>query len=121
MNPMMESRGKGFWRLRVSLLDREDYRLALSQFLNSRLDSTAHMNPDIRWEYIKLGIREFSIKFNNDLKSRSTQLERQLEERLKVLENEMYSSDEKTQEFHDCKRELLEIQLLASREAMVRS
>lgn len=65
--------------------------------------------------------REFSIKFNNDLKSRSAQLEKNLEERLQVLEREMFSSEEVAQEFHECKRELLEIQLLASKEAMVRA
>lgn len=32
LNPCHSQRGKCFWKLRVSLLDREDYRLALSHF-----------------------------------------------------------------------------------------
>lgn len=55
------------------------------------------------------------------MKSKSAQLERQLLDRLKVLEGDIYSSEEAAQEFHHCKRELLEIHLLASREATVRA
>lgn len=121
LNPNETERGRGYWRLNPSLLDREDFRSQLNNFLTTRLEDTTNLPPDIRWEYIKLGIREFSIKFNNDLKARTLKLEGELEKRLSELEEEMISSEEAIEEFHGCKRELYQIQLLRSRQAMLKS
>lgn len=121
VNPREIPRGRGFWRMQASVLEREDFRLKLRDFLTSRINDSPHLPHDIRWEFIKLGIREFSIQYCSKLNQESRCLERNLEDRLFILEKEMVDSPEVAEEYHATKRELLQIQLLASRQAMLRS
>lgn len=91
VKPKDVPRGKGFWRMQTWLLERKDFRLRMREFLAVRIADSLLLPHDTRWEFIKLGIRE------------------------------MTNSAEAAEEYHAVKRELLQIQLLVARQAMLRS
>lgn len=121
INPLSLPKGKGFWRMKASLLNREDFRIKMRVFLVDKIKQTSDLPPDTRWDFLKLGIREFSMKYYSELKRKNAELERALENRLEELEKEMPVSDLSSEEYQSTKRELFQIQLLEARESMIRS
>lgn len=121
IHPHKIERGRGFWRMQTFILEREDFRIQLREYLTDRIDNSHHLPHDIRWEFVKLGIREFSIQYCNQLRDQTQRLERELQKRLTELEEEIIDSLDSREEYYAIKRELLQIQLLASRQAMLRS
>lgn len=119
--PQKIAKGKGFWKMQTFIIEREDFRLQLREFLTQQITNTIHLADDIRWEFIKLKVREFSIQYYSKLKEDNRRLERELEKRLISLEVTMQESQEAAEEYHATKRELLQLQLLAARQAMLRS
>lgn len=119
--PQNPLRGKGFWRMQTFIIEREDFRLKLKRFLVQRIEDTIDLPHDTRWEYIKLGIREFSIQYYNQLKDEQSCLEKDLVKRLSDLEVQMVDSPSAAEKYHLIKRELFQLQLLEARQAMLRS
>lgn len=114
-------RGKGFWKLQTSLLDNEDFRNEIRKYLTDRIAESHLLPPDTRWDFVKLGIQEFSIQFYNRVQQESRNLQRDLEKRMSSLQEEMIDSPDSAEEYQAVKRELLQIELLASRRSMLRS
>lgn len=121
INPVLSNFGKGFWRMKTYLLEREDYQIKVRELLTSKIAETGDLHPDIRWEFIKLAIREFSIKYHSDLTHKNRAMEQELEKRMVILEEDFSQSEESAEEYHQIKRELYQLQLLKSREMMLRS
>lgn len=121
IRPSIQPRGRGFWKLRTSLLHREDYCKEVVEWVDRAKKDSVGLSPDNRWEFIKMRIREGSIKFARQLKEKTMYLETELETRLIALEKELDSSGEVREEFHDIKRELYQIQLIRARESMIRA
>lgn len=107
--------------MKSTLLDREDYRIRMRKFLESRIEQTLDLSPDTRWDYLKLGIQEFSITFYSELTRKNREMEVDLDKRLRDLQEEMPLSDLAAEEYQSIKRELFQLQLLKSRESMIRS
>lgn len=121
IRPSIQPRGKGFWKLKVSLLNRDDYCEEIKQLIETSKLNSLDLAPDTRWEFIKLKIREGSIQFDRKIKEEASRLESELESRLAVLGKDLVQSSEKREEYHGVKRELFQIQLLRARESMVRA
>lgn len=85
IRPSIQSRGRAFWKLKVSLLKREDYCEEIINLINQGKDDSLDLAPDVRWEYIKLKIREASIKFARKIQEERSRLETELEDRLIAL------------------------------------
>lgn len=121
VHPSSFPKGRGFWRLRVSLLNRDDYcREVLETIIKAEEDSE-DLLPITRWEYVKLKIRELSIKFSKKIKEESSRLEAELETQLLSLGNKLENSHNLYEEYQGVKRELFQIQLIQARESMIRS
>lgn len=121
LRPSTQPRGKGFWKLRTNLLNRDDFCEEISNLIQKSKEDSTDLEPDLRWEFIKLQIRERSIKFSKKVQEEYSQMERELETRLLALGDILDQSKEIREEFQSIKRELLQIQLLRAREAMVRA
>lgn len=121
IRPNIQPRGRGFWKLRVSLLNREDYCEEIDNLINSTIEESSNLLPDTRWEFIKMRIREGSIKFSKKLREENSRLESELETRLLSLGEEIVTNAEVREEYQGVKRELHQIKLIRAREAMVRA
>lgn len=119
IRPSIQPRGRGFWRLRTSLLNREDYFEEISEVIEKSKEDSVDLA--LRWEYIKLKIREASIKFSRKIQEEYSRLETELETRLLFLGKNLILSREAREEYQGVKRELFQIQSIRAREAMVRA
>lgn len=121
IRPCIQPRGKGFWKLKVSLLNREDFCEEINNVIETSINDSLDIAPDFRWEYIKLKVREASIKFTRKIGEETSRLESELEARLRTLRKDLDQSNEPREEFHGIKRELFQIQLIRARESTVRA
>lgn len=78
---------------RTSLLDREDFCKEISQAIEKGERESMCLPPDTRREFIKLCIRECSVRFTG-LKERQNKEEAELELQLLELDKDMYNSPE---------------------------
>ena len=82
-------RGKGLWKFNKSLLANDEHINNLTNNISeslSILDQNSIRDDQIRWEFIKFEIRQFSITFSKNL-SKSLNAEREiLEKELKDFE-----------------------------------
>lgn len=104
-------------------MNREDFCEGIREVISQGLENSQELNPQARWEFLKLSIHEFSISFNKKLKEDHNCIQGILEPRLFELENKVHflSDRDLQEEFHMIKRELLQIQLLQARESMIRA
>ena len=87
--------GAGTWKLNTSLLNLENYVVSIKQKLTDWLDMYKDLtNENLKWEIIKYEIRQFSIKFSKTRKKVMIDKEKDLETRLKLLENSENQNDE---------------------------
>lgn len=121
VRPCDKPKGRGFWKLKPYLLQRQDFCLEIEEAIQEGERESEGLASDLRWEFLKLKIRERSITFAKKLREEQTRLEAELETRLLVLEKEIYTSRDFQEEFNAVKRELYQIQMLKARESMVRS
>ena len=82
---MNNERGKGLWKFSKSLLSNDQYINKLRNHMLgslSILDQNGIRDDQIRWEYIKFEIRQFSITF-------SKRLSKSLNAKREILEKEL--------------------------------
>lgn len=116
-----QPRGKGFWILRTSLLDREEFCTEIRKAIAKGEAESADLQPDTRWEFIKLTIREAAIAFAKTLKENAQWLESELQSTILDLEKELPLDPDKSDRCQTVKRELYQLQLLQARESMIRA
>lgn len=121
--PSITPKGKGFWKMKPSLLNRDDFCKGIKEIISQVEINSQNLNMEAKWEFLKLNIREFTIKFSKKLKEDNLLLEKELESRLFELEKdeELLSDPDLQEEFHMIKRELFQINLLQARESMIRA
>ena len=97
-------RGPGFWKLNTSFLSDIDYvnqtRTAIQEVL-AEYENDNDVNPALLWEMIKLKVREQSLKYAADKKTKLNRKEEELEKRINVLQNLIESSHIGEQEKQD--------------------
>lgn len=113
--------GKGFWRFQTFLLERKDFCEELEAGIQDAITSASHLSPFLQWEFIKYKIRDTSINFFSKLKVESKKMEKILRLEMEELSDLMESDPTVRDRFHEVKRELFQVQLLCSKEAMIRS
>ena len=88
-------RGPGFWKLNTSFLSDIDYvnqiRTAIQEVL-AEYENDDDVNPALLWEMIKLKVREQSLKYAADKKTKLNRKEEELEKRINVLQTLIESS-----------------------------
>ena len=82
-------RGPGHWKFNNSLLEDQNFVLELTNNLNGWVKDNSVSDNQVKWEWIKFKIREFSIRFaKNKSKSKKDKLT-SLNEKLNQLENNL--------------------------------
>ena len=81
-------RGKGTWKLNVTLLEDAEYTRELKTKIDKWWKTTTHLTIHERWEWVKNKIREYSIAFGVKLSQRKQTKREKLNLVLKDLENE---------------------------------
>lgn len=109
LRPVTSPRGRGFWKLQASLLDRNDLCEEILRAIREGEKDSEGLQPDVRWDYIKLCIRDSYIKFLKKLREEAGAMERELEARILELENGLLSSSDFQEEYHLLKRELYQV------------
>lgn len=121
IRPGSRPKGLGFRKFQTSLLLRQDFCEEMNDTIKQAERESADLLPDSRWEFIKFRIREASIKFAKKLKEKNSVLESEMETRLWILEKDIHKSPGIREEYHEIKRELYQVQVLKTRESMLRS
>lgn len=121
IRPSPPPRGKGFWKFKTSLLQNEDFCKEVIVAIEVGAENAKDLSPQMRWEFIKLSIRESAMKFDKKRREEQNRLEAELETQLFTLEKDLYNSQEIQEENQVIKRELYQIQLARTRESMIRS
>lgn len=121
VRPGSTPRGKGFWKFQVSLLNREEFCLSLIEAIREGEEASTDLPPDTRWEFLKLTIREFSMRFARKSREEQGRIEAELETQMLELEKEMITGPGKQEEYQVIKRELYQLQMAKTRESMIRS
>lgn len=121
VRPSDSPQGRGFWKFRILLLNREDYCLGLIEAIEAGEDTSLDLPPDTRWEYLKLTIRDFSTKFSKKVREEQDKLESELTAQMLELEKERVEDTDKGEEFQVLKRELYHLQMVKTQESMARS
>lgn len=121
VRPCEKPKGRGFWKLKGYLLDRQDFCQQVAESIVKGEEESQDLSPDTKWEYLKLCIRECAISFTKKLNQEQNRLEAELETHLLELEKGIHDSKGVCEEYYATKRELYQIQLLKARESMMRS
>ena len=77
-------RGKGYWKLNVSVLQEEEYRHGIHNIVRdtiSELDEV--VDKSTTWEVLKIRVKEFSVKYCKARTSKQAGQIKQLEEKIK--------------------------------------
>ena len=85
-----EKRGRGFWKLNVSLLSDLDYVNMIKSVITSTIADYSHLNPSDLWELLKFYIRQRSISFSSKKARERKQHERDIMNNLATCEKCFY-------------------------------
>ena len=89
-------RGPGYWKLNTSFLSDVNYVNQIRATIKKVTDEYANddnVNPTLMWEMIKLKIREQSIKYAKDRRTKTSRREEEIEKAINVLEELIESSN----------------------------
>lgn len=106
--------GKGFWKLNNSFLNEDKYIRGITENVKQwELDSHG-MNARMKWEFTKYKVKQFSIKYGKEKAAYVQNTERELENKLKKLEeqldeNSFQSTDNLNREINETRARLEEI------------
>ena len=97
-------RGKGYWKMNTSLLQKRDYIEAINEEIDKTLSSSIDKSPTQRWEILKKRIKQASIEHskkqvseNNIIIANLSEMLNEYEERL-PLNRQEYDLMEKNRE-----------------------
>ena len=82
-------RGRGLWQLKETYLSNQDYVNMINNSIDEFLENNAELNPALKWDMIKMNLREKSISFTTKKAHGRNQLVSLLELRLAKLNKKM--------------------------------
>ena len=89
-------RGPGYWKLNTSILSDANYvnqiRVTIKKVTDEYVDDYS-VNPTLMWEMIKLKIREQSIKYAKDRRTKTSRREEEIEKAINDLQELIESSN----------------------------
>ena len=83
------ARGRGLWQLNETYLSNQDYVNMINNSIDEFLENNAELNPTLKWDMIKMNLREKSISFATKKAHGRNQLVSLLELRLAKLNKKM--------------------------------
>ena len=89
-------RGPGYWKLNTSFLSDANYVNQIRTTIKKVTDEYVNddnVNPALMWEMIKLKIREQSIKYAKDRRTKTSRREEEIEKAINVLQELIESSN----------------------------
>ena len=104
-------RGPGYWKLNTSFLSDANYVNQIRTTIKNVTDEYVNddsVNPTLMWEMIKLKIREQSIKYAKDRKTKTSRREEEIEKEINVLQELVESSNKGDREKEEASRDLEE-------------
>ena len=86
-------RGKGYWKLNVSILKEENYKEIIQNLIQETLaDYVDKVDKSSLWELIKVRIKEASIKYCRERQLKQSNEIKQLEETIHSLDKKIQSN-----------------------------
>jgi exonuclease III len=77
--PHFRARGPGIWRLNTMILQHEPYKAEVQGIIETALAETEGWDSRERWDYMKMMVRDGSMRFSAKLNSRRTKRKLQLQ------------------------------------------
>ena len=114
-------RGRGYWKLNTSLLQRADYVTVINTTIEEFLQSAIDTNPKLRWEQLKSRVKKTSIDFARRSSSEQKLIIAQLSEKVNEYEANLPLSREEDILWRESKAELENQQLDRIKGVMFRS
>ena len=102
------SRGRGLWKFNNSLISNTNFvdeMKTLIQKVIFGFENDTYLTDQVKWELLKYEIRKFAINFSKKLAQNSRKLQRDLETKIKKLEQNIINED-KFNEYKTAKDEL---------------
>ena len=102
-------RGNGIYKLNSSLFENSIFRESMGKMIKKNIEELEDIDPIIRWNTLKVRIKEFAQQFGKFNKTSKENKVTILKNRLQSLENELIqdiSNVEKQTEVLDCKTKL---------------
>ena len=104
-------RGPGYWKLSTSFLSDDNYVNQIRATIKKVTDEYVNdysVNPTLMWEMIKLKIREQSIKYAKDRRTKTSRREEEIEKAINDLQELIESSNKGDREKKEAFRDLEE-------------
>ena len=121
---MKSTRGKGFWKFNSFLLQDTEYVNEMNRLIESLKENTKEMNDkQLRWDYIKLEIRGFSLKHSFKKNKERKEFKIKLEKDLYELESKLQSDFNSVNVDHYIyiKEEIEKLEAIETKGAILRS
>ena len=104
------SRGRGLWKFNNSLISNTNFvdemkTLSYFQKVIFGFENDTYLTDRVKWELLKSEVRKFAINFSEKLAQNSRKLQRDLETKIKKLEQNIINED-KFNEYKTAKGEL---------------
>lgn len=94
LNVCMQKRGPGLWKLNCSLLGKHDYIQGIKSLIATHVKENNSLNPQQKWEWLKIKLREYSMKYGTMNKAYGDSSRKMLEIKLKHIEDELCKKDD---------------------------
>ena len=117
-------RGRGFWKLNVSLLQDDNYVILVKETINKIGNNFADkLNPNNFWDFLKCKIRTVTIDYSIKKSKERKQREKIINNQLKSLEEQYsYNSDQNlSRKIEQCKQELENLYQIKTEGHIIRS
>ena len=96
LNLTNTSRGRGLWKFNNSLISNTNFvdeMKTLIQKVIFGFENDPYLTDQVKWELLKYEIRKFAINFSKKLAQNSRKLQRDLETKIKNLEQNIINED----------------------------
>jgi len=117
-------RGRGFWKLNVSLLQDDNYVKLVKETINKISNNFSDkLNPNNFWDFLKCKIRTVTIDYSIKKSKERKQKEKIISNQLKSLEEQYsYNSDQHlSRKIEQCKQELENLYQIKTEGHIIRS
>ena len=102
------NRGRGFWKFNNSLIENEEYFQQMKKYISDTLNELFNENildAQIKWEYFKYNIRNYTIAFSKKLAKNTNKNSVDLESKLRHFERHYENYVDKI-DYKVCKQQL---------------
>ena len=98
-----QTRGRGYWKFNNSLLNDLEYIQLIKNTINSVKIEVTSENKNFIWEFAKCKIRTESMNYASKKAIERNKLQKELEEKLKLLEKQLITDNSVQTQYIKCK------------------